>query len=76
MAQIYTENQILRLVYGECDLFDRLETEFAMEDCPRLLHLYDDMREMKAEMPTFSKSPSTHVVNNILAYSSLSAASY
>jgi len=40
MTHDYTENNIIRFIYKECDLFEKLEMEFAMEDDSTLLESY------------------------------------
>jgi anti-sigma factor RsiW len=69
MAQIYTENQIINLIYGESDLFERLETEFALEDNENLAHRYKQWSQMKTNLEKVRFAPSSLCLDKILTYS-------
>ncbi len=71
MAHHYTQNQIIQFIYKECDLFEKLEMEFAMEDDSSLLESYEDLMYSYKQLPKLSLSPSRKCVENILEYSRL-----
>ena len=69
MTHNYTENNILRFIYKECDLFEKLEMEFAMEDDSTLLEEYNDMMLSYHTLPKVLFSPKKSSIDAILAYS-------
>jgi hypothetical protein len=74
MEQIYTENQIIHLIYAEADLFERLEAEFAMEDNANLAKRYIQWSDTKSKLDKIRFAPSGFCLDKILAYSQLSLA--
>ncbi|MBK8517492.1 MAG: hypothetical protein IPL55_14750 [Saprospiraceae bacterium] len=74
MIHSYTQNQIIQFVYRECDLFTKLEMEFAMEDDSTLMDEYQAYLTSSQVLPDVRFSPKNTSVNNILQYSKLSAA--
>jgi hypothetical protein len=73
MIQHYTENNIIRFIYKECDLFEKLEMEFAMEDDSTLLESYHELKEGFNTLPKVTFSPSKSCLDYILAYSGAEA---
>jgi hypothetical protein len=69
MTNAYTENNIVRFIYKECDLFERLEIEFALEDDSTLMTSYSHLREGFDLMPTVKFSPKKETLDAILQYS-------
>ncbi|MBK8624199.1 MAG: hypothetical protein IPN86_01075 [Saprospiraceae bacterium] len=69
MTHGYTENQIIQFIYKECDLFDRLEMEFAMEDDSTILESYSELLEGFNILPKVTFSPKKSTLSAILAYS-------
>jgi hypothetical protein len=76
MAQIYTKNQIVNYLYGECDLFERLETEFAIEDCPSFADIFYKLKASKDNLELPSISPSVKSIDRIMAYSRMPMVNY
>ena len=69
MEQIYTDNQIINLIYGESDLFERLEAEWAMEENDALAIRHEQWSQTKSSLDNLVFKPSFKCTNNILAYS-------
>jgi hypothetical protein len=69
MTHAYTDNQIIQFIYKECDLFQRLEMEFAMEDDSTLMETHDYFRNALNELPKVHFNPRKETVNRILQYS-------
>lgn len=74
MTHNYTENNIIRFVYKECDLFEKLEMEFAMEEDSTLLEEYNTMMVSYCTLPKVLFSPKKSTLDAILAYSASSNA--
>jgi hypothetical protein len=70
MAQIYTKNQILKLLYNELDICDRIETEWAIESDAKLSKLYKKLSSSKKKLDKLVASPSMQSLNGILSYAS------
>ena len=69
MVHTYTEELLLRLLYNEFDLFDKLEFEFALEDDSTLMEVYEDFAETKEALSQILISPRKSVTDKILSYS-------
>jgi hypothetical protein len=69
MEHKYTSLQLISYLYHECDLFTKLEIEFAMEDDSTLHEDYLAMNEVKKSLPKVTFQPSKKSIDNILAYS-------
>ncbi len=69
MTHTYTENNIVRFIFKEVDLFERLEMEFAMEEDSTLMTSYTDLKEGFDSLPKVMFSPSKKTINDILKYS-------
>lgn len=69
MTHGYTENQIIQFIYKECDLFEKLEMEFAMEDDSTLLESYKELMQGFDTLPQVKFSPKRSTLDMILAYS-------
>ena len=70
MKQNYTEKKLIQLIYGECDIFERLEMEHSLENNLCLRENYDELYEAYSSLPKVKFSPSNAVIKNILSYSS------
>jgi len=70
MPQMYTEENFIKLLYGEADLFDKLELEFALEEDSTLEKHHTALMEVFEALPPLSYSPSEKTIQQILAYSS------
>lgn len=73
MTNAYTENNIVRFIYKECDLFERLEIEFALEEDSTLLTTYSHLKSGFQALPEVIFSPKKKTVDAILKYSSCMA---
>jgi hypothetical protein len=69
MAHGYTENQIIKFIYKECDLFEKLEMEFAMEEDSTLMESYESLLMGYKSLPKITFSPKKSSIDAILAYS-------
>ncbi len=69
MIQHYTGNNIVRFIYKECDLFEKLEMEFALEDDSTLLESYHELKDGFNTLPKVTFSPPKSCLDYILAYS-------
>ena len=45
MEHNYTEKNLIQLIYGECDIFERLEMEHSLENDLCLRENYDELYE-------------------------------
>lgn len=69
MDIVYTELNLLRYYYSECDLFETLEIEHALDEDVDLRFEY---KMLKASLDGLSQplfSPSKKTIDNILNYS-------
>ncbi len=69
MEEIYTENALVRYVYRESDLFERLEVEYALENDPQLFQLYLRLKKAKDNFTSLAYLPSESSRQKILDYS-------
>jgi hypothetical protein len=69
MTHQYTKNQLIQLLYKECDLFDKLEMEFAMEDDSTLMETYEEMQSSFNMLPKVQFSPKKSTIDALMAYS-------
>lgn len=69
MVHDYTETKILQFIYKECDLFDRLEMEFALEDDSTLMESYQSLKKAHDILPKVFFSPKKSSLDKILNYS-------
>jgi len=68
MEQDYTSEKIIQYIYGECDLFERLEIENALLHDLGLRGEYQELRDAYRALPKVTFSPATETVNSILAF--------
>ena len=69
MEQNYTENQIIRYLYKEVDVFEHFEIEDAIEHSVAVRDQYRALKRSFDQLATLQINPSTQSVNNILGYS-------
>lgn len=69
MAQLYTKNNIVQIIYQELDLFSKLEMEFAMDEDSTLMEYYDYLKKGYNTLPNITFSPRKSLINSILEYS-------
>lgn len=69
MDQIYTELKLIQFIYGESDLFETLEIEFALEEDYFLRERYYELLEETEILNAACLKPSDFSIQNILAYS-------
>lgn len=70
MEHNYTEQKLIQLIYGECDIFERLEMEDSLENNLCLRENYDELYKAYRALPKVKFSPLTSSINNILSYGS------
>lgn len=70
MTHTYTQNKLVRFIYKECDLFERLEMEFSMEEDSTLMESYADLKDGFNTLPKVTFSPKKKTLDAILKYSS------
>lgn len=70
MEHNYTEKNLLKLIYGECDIFERLELENSLKDDLCLRENYDELNKAYRSLPKVKFSPDSSVINNIISYGS------
>lgn len=69
MTHHYTENQLIQFLYKECDLFDKLEMEFAMEDDSTLMETYEELQSSFNMLPKVQFSPKKDIIDALIEYS-------
>jgi hypothetical protein len=69
MSRLSTQNQLVRLAYGELPLLERLETEHDLSCDHQLQEDYEELQRAKAALPPVTYSPSALSISAILAYS-------
>ena len=69
MEKFYTENALIRYIYKESDLFERLEVENALETEPVVLDMYLKLCSLFNELPKVLFVPASKTLGNILAFS-------
>ena len=73
MKQIFTQNDLIRLVYKETTNVEKAAIEQAISEDWMLKEAYEEIYEAYKGLPKASFSPSTSCLNKILNYSSKSA---
>lgn len=68
MIQMYTEEALVRLLYNEGGLFEKLELEFALEEDSTLMDTFEQLQEGYFLLPKMLFSPSNQTISNILDY--------
>ncbi|HAQ38427.1 MAG TPA: hypothetical protein DCX89_03660 [Saprospirales bacterium] len=66
MEEIYTENALVRYLYKESDLFERLEIEDALENDQQLFRLFVRLNKAKINLSHLALLPSVTSIQNIL----------
>lgn len=66
MKQSYTDNRIIKLIYGDCDLFERLETEYAIATNAAMREQYYTLYNAYRELPKVTFSPRKETIQAIL----------
>lgn len=69
MKQTYTEKKLIRFIYKECDLFEQLEMEDALNHDLGLQEDFRNLSAAKSKLPKVSFQPSDLAISNILSYS-------
>jgi hypothetical protein len=71
MEKLYTENALIRYIYKESDLFERLEVEHAIEFEKDINRLYLELCELFNILPKFQFGPSQNSIEKILSFSKM-----
>ncbi|MCB0648102.1 MAG: hypothetical protein KDC49_15640 [Saprospiraceae bacterium] len=71
MAEIYTDqkNMLVKFIYGECDLFETLEVEHALEENKAFKAEFLKLKKSLALLKNTEYSPGKKSMNVILEYS-------
>lgn len=69
MKHSYTSEKLIQLIYGECDIFDRLEMEYSIQNDLGLRREYEDIKSSFNALPKVKFSPKNGVMRNILNFS-------
>ena len=69
MKQDYTDFNLIGFIYKECDIFERLEIENALENDLCLKNNFDELYRSYKELPKVTFAPSMDALSNILNYS-------
>lgn len=69
MTHNYTPELLIKYVYGETDIADRLELEYALENNALLRAQYLDILNSYRNVPKVAFSPKKSTLDNILNYS-------
>lgn len=73
MANSYTSNLLIKYIYSETDIADRLELEYAIETSAEVRSQYLDLRNSYKNLPKVQFAPKKTTMDSILAYSKASA---
>ena len=68
MKHNYTEKKIIQFIYGECDIFDRLEIEDSLQHDLCLRENYDELYRAYKSLPKVTFSPQNQTIKSILKY--------
>lgn len=71
MKQTYTEEDLIRFIYQEVDVFEYFEMDHAISNDIQLKEEFQELKEAKEMLPKQSHTPSDNAINNLLAYSKL-----
>jgi hypothetical protein len=69
MEQDYTQNQIIRYLYKEVNVFEHFEIEDAIEFNPTVRDQYKVIKKSFDQLAGLSMMPSSRSIKNILGYS-------
>ncbi|MDC1283830.1 hypothetical protein N8Z19_00325 [Saprospiraceae bacterium] len=69
MTHNYTPELLIKYVYGEADIVDRLELEYGLENNAPLRAQYLDILNSYRNVPKVAFSPKKSILDNILNYS-------
>ena len=69
MAQTYTSELLIKYIYGETDIADRLELEYALENNSELRRQYLDLHNSYTNIPKVAFSPKKSTLDSIMNYS-------
>ena len=69
MTHNYTPELLIKYVYGEADIADRLELEYGLENNAPLRDQYLDILNSYRNVPKVTFSPKKSTLDNILNYS-------
>lgn len=74
MKQNYTDEILIQLIYGELDIFTKLEIEDALVHDLCLQGNYDELYKSYKALPKAKFSPKSSTIDNILNYSKMETA--
>jgi len=68
MKQSYTQEKLTQFIYGECDIFERLEIEDSLKHDLCLQENYDELYKAYHMLPKVKFAPKAGTIQNILLY--------
>jgi len=69
MTHNYTPELLIKYIYGETDIADKLELEYALENNAQMRAQYLDILNSYKNVPKVAFSPKRSTIDNILNYS-------
>lgn len=69
MEHHYTENQIIRFLYREVDVFEHFEIQDAIVHDPKTRNTYQQFKRSFEQLNLLLQKPSKKSIQNILGYS-------
>ncbi len=71
MEHSYTENDLIQFIYRDMEVVDYCELLFSIDTNPELKNAYQELIDVKKDLPKVTFAPSNTSMNMILAYSKL-----
>lgn len=68
MMQTYTDQDLIRFIYKEVDVFEHFEMDYAIRNDENLKEEFNSLKETAEMLPSFSYNPSNECIMNILNY--------
>ncbi len=69
MEKYYTELQLIKFIYGECDILEKLEIEYALENDENVSDTYANIKKRINHMPKVKFRPKSSTLSEIMDYS-------
>lgn len=69
MKQSYTEQDLIRFIYGEVEICEYFEMDYAIADNPGLRRSYQSLKSTLNLLPEVKVGPSFKSIENILEHS-------
>lgn len=69
MTKTFTQNDLIRYIYGETSLKETVEIEVALTEDPDLMKNINKLLKVKRQVASAQLNPSDSCINKILSYS-------